>query len=126
MRSTLPPILLLALLAGFAFWNARAVSGFTERWLTQLDQAAAQADAADWTSARETLSSSYTDWQSHCGYLRITANHSTVNAAESMYCRALAFAETEELTEFRAEVAGLRSQLLLMAETERFHPENIL
>ena len=43
-----------------------------------------------------------------------------------MYSRAMAFAETEEITEFRAETAGLRMLLLQLVETESLLLENIL
>lgn len=46
--------------------------------------------------------------------------------AEAMYRRAMAFAATRELTEFRAELADLRDQLRLLAEMERFSVKNVL
>ena len=43
-----------------------------------------------------------------------------------MYRRAMAFAATEEITEFRAEAADLTDQLRLLAEMERLSIRNIL
>ena len=58
--------------------------------------------------------------------LHIVARHDTVDDAEAMYRRALAFAATRELTEFRAEISDLRDQLRLLAETERLDIKNVL
>ena len=126
MRSILPPILLLAALCLLALGNARIVSDVTDRCVLPLDEAAALADSGNWPGAREALSRSEAQWQRWRSYLRITATHTMVDAVDSMYHRSRAFGETEELTEFRAEAAGLRAQLLHMAETEGFHLENIL
>ena len=126
MRPLIVSILLLAFLTGFAVWTSQAVGNTALRLSEQLEQADALADRGEWHSSRAALSASYADWQ-HCHrYLRMVLPHHAVESAESMYRRAQAFAETEELTEFRAEVAGLRSQLLQMAESERFLAENIL
>ena len=46
--------------------------------------------------------------------------------AEAMYRRAMAFAATRELTEFRAELSDLRDQLRLLAEVERLDVKNVL
>ena len=46
--------------------------------------------------------------------------------AEAMYRRALAFAAGQEPDELRAEIAGLRDQLRLLAELERLDIRNIL
>ena len=43
-----------------------------------------------------------------------------------MYHRAMAFAATEEPSEFQAEMSDLMSQVLLLAETERLRIGNIL
>ena len=125
MRAVLPPVTLLILLACLAVWNAKAIADRTEQCVSGVDEAIHFADAGDWPSVMTALSDSHRHWQSSHSYLRITVAHSMVDAADSMYCRALAFAETEELTEFRAETAGLRVQLLRIAENERLCLENI-
>lgn len=126
MRPLFVSILLLVCLTGFAVWTSHAVGNTALRLSEQLEQTDALADRGDWHEVRDTLAVSYADWQRCHRYLRMVLPHHAVDSAESMYCRAQAFAETEELTEFRAEVAGLRSQLLQMAESERFLAENIL
>ena len=49
-----------------------------------------------------------------------------MDAAEAMYHRALAFAQSEEDSELRAELADLRDQLRLLAEMEEFSVKNVL
>ena len=89
-------------------------------------QADAQAQSEAWTEAVDTLAGSYDDWSESQTYLHIVARHDTVDDAEAMYRRALAFAATRELTEFRAEISDLRDQLRLLAETERLDIKNVL
>ena len=92
----------------------------------KLQQADAQAQSEAWTEAVDTLAGSYDDWSESQTYLHIVARHDTVDDAEAMYRRALAFAATRELTEFRAEISDLRDQLRLLAETERLDIKNVL
>lgn len=125
MRSLLPPILILSALTVFAFCNSLLVADCTERCITPLDDASAFANAENWAAAKSALSDSFAHWQRWRSYLRITASHDIVDAADSMYLRAFAFAETRERSEFRAESAGLRSRLCHLAEIESFHPEII-
>lgn len=126
MRFLLPPLLLLVLLTGGALYHAHAVSQLTEAWVSSLEASADSALRNDWDSAATQLSACYADWQGRRTYLRITISHASVDAVDSMYCRAMAFAETQEVSEFHAELAGLRAQLRLLADAERLHAENIL
>jgi len=125
MRAIIPPLALMALLVGFAGWNTNIIEKHTNQCLIGIEDAIHFADADDWPAVKAALSASHTRWQNSRSYLRITVTHSTIDAADSMYCRALSFAETEDLTEFQAETAGLRTQLLRLAENEQFRLENI-
>lgn len=126
MRGTLPPLSLLACLLAFALWNGGNITRDTDRWQTLLHQADAMAQAENWAGASALLSQCYGDWSGHQTYLHIVSQHSAVDEAETMYRRCLAFAATRELSEFRAELAGLREQLRLLAEMEQFSIRNIL
>ena len=110
----------------FSLWNSSYMTASTVRWREQLQQADAQAQSEAWTEAVDTLAGSYDDWSESQTYLHIVARHDTVDDAEAMYRRALAFAATRELTEFRAEISDLRDQLRLLAETERLDIKNVL
>ena len=126
MRSCLTPIAILAAILSLALWNGARMTDCTARWRDQLQQVDALAQSEDWTGALEALSGSYDDWSEHQTYLHIVAEHDTVDDAEAMYRRAMAFAATRELTEFRAELSDLRDQLRLLTEMERLDIKNVL
>ena len=126
MKPYLKPLAVLAAVLAFALWNGAAMTGHTDRWRAQLEQADALAQAEEWSQAVEVLTDSYTDWSGKQTYLHIVTEHDAVDDAEAMYRRAMAFAATRELTEFRAELADLRDQLRLLAEMERFSVKNVL
>ena len=116
---------ILAAILVFSLWNSSYMTASTVRWREQLQQADAQAQSEAWTEAVDTLAGSYDDWSESQTYLHIVARHDTVDDAEAMYRRALAFAATRELTEFRAEISDLRDQLRLLAETERLDMDGL-
>lgn len=126
MKGILPPLALLAGLLAFALWNGGRITDDTVRWRAQLQQADTLAQSEDWTGALSALSDSYGDWSKRQTYLHIVSQHSAVDEAEAMYRRCQAFAATQELSEFRAELTALREQLRLLAEMERFSVRNIL
>lgn len=124
--SYLPALGVLAVLLAFALWVSASMQEKTTLWQEQLLQADALAQSDDWTGAMEVLMESYQDWDSHQTYLHIVTEHDAVDDAQSMYHRAMAFAATRELSEFRAELSDLRDQLRLLAEMERFSIKNVL
>jgi len=124
-RSYLLPLGMLAVLLIFSLWGGSTIQTHTTRWQNQLRQADALAQAEDWPGATEALVESYQDWQTRQPRLHILLQHDVVDAAETMYCRAIAFAAAREPGEFRAELANLDAQLALLAETERLSLENI-
>ena len=126
MRAFITPVAILILLAGGSVWHSNAIGEYTENCITGIDDAIRFSAEENWPAVRAALTISRTHWEKHRSYLRITIAHSTVDAADSMYSRAKAFAETEEITEFRAETAGLRMLLLQLVETESLLLENIL
>ena len=105
-----------------ALYTARA--GVDTTVLTKGPGALARSE--DWAAAEDALAESYADWTASQTYLHIVAEHDTVDDAEAMYRRALAFAAGQEPDELRAEIAGLRDQLRLLAELERLDIRNIL
>lgn len=125
-KSLAVPLAVLGVILAFALWNSRCVTAETDRWREQLCQAELLAQAGEWEQAAAALSDSYGDWGARQTYLHIVAEHDAIDGAESMYRRAMAFAATEELSEFRAELADLRDQLRLLAEMEKFSIGNVL
>lgn len=125
-KEYLSPAAVLAAILAFALWNSCTMAAITGRWRTQLQQADALAQAEDWPASIAALEDSYGDWSTHQTYLHIVSEHDAVDDAEAMYHRAMAFASTQEITEFRAEISDLRDQLRLLAEMEQFSIKNIL
>ena len=117
-RMLLPPIFVLAALLAFSLWNIRHMEGETDRWREQLQAADRLALSGEWAS--------YDDWSHSQTYLHIVSHHDAVDDAEAMYRRAIAFGETEELSEFHAELSDLRDQLRLIAEMEALNIRNVL
>ena len=125
-KSLAVPLAVLGVILAFALWNSRCVTAETDHWREQLRQADILAQAGEWERAAAALADSYGDWAARQTYLHIVAEHDAIDGAESMYRRAMAFAATEELSEFRAELADLRDQLRLLAEMEEFSIGNVL
>ena len=126
MKQLLPPILIFLGIFTFSLWNSAAMNRSVENWCGQLDQAAALAGAEKWDGAAEALEGSYQDWLRHQTYLRIVSSHGAVDSAEAMYCRAMAFAKTRELSEFQAETADLSAHLKELSQMEGLRLHNIL
>ena len=126
IRSYLPSLAVLAAMLAFSLWCGASAQADAQRWQTQLEQAEQLASQEDWSGAAEALSAGYRDWSSRQFRLHIIQRHDILSAAEAMYCRALAFASAEEESEFRAELADLRTQLRILSEAEQFDLKNIL
>jgi len=82
--------------------------------------------SGEWAEALDALWESYDDWSHSQTYLHIVSHHDAVDDAEAMYRRTIAFGETEELSEFHAELSDLRDQLRLIAEMEALNIRNVL
>lgn len=121
------PIFILGGIFILSLWNGTKIDQETDRWREQLRQLDSQiAQTEDWSAASLALDKSYQDWSRHQTYLHIAAEHSAVDNAEVLYQRAKAFAQTQELSEFRAEISNLCEQLRLLAEMEQLSIRNIL
>ena len=125
-RTLLPPILVLAALLAVSLWNIRHMDAETDRWRAQLQATDRLALSGEWAETLDALWESYDDWSRSQTYLHIVSHHDAVDDAEAMYRRTIAFAETEEVTEFHAELSDLRDQLRLIAEMEALNIRNVL
>ena len=125
-RMLLPPVLVLAALLAVSLWNIHHMDAETDRWRAQLQAADRLALSGEWAETLDALWESYDDWSRSQTYLHIVSHHDAVDDAEAMYRRAIAFAETEEITEFHAELSDLRDQLRLIAEMEALIIRNVL
>ena len=125
-RGLLLPAAVLAAVLAFCLWNGAAMAAHTARWQAQLEEADRLAQAEDWEDAAAAIRAGYADWTARQTYLHIVTNHDAVDGAEAMYHRALAFAESREGSELRAELANLRDQLRALSEMEEFSLRNVL
>lgn len=125
-KGLLIPAGLLGAILAFCLWNSTAMNAHTARWREQLETADCLAQAGKWTEAAAAIRESYDSWSARQTYLHIVTSHDAVDGAEAMYHRALAFAESREDSELRAELADLRDQLRLLAEMEEFSVKNVL
>ena len=125
-RTLLPPLLVLAALLAVSLWNIRHMDAETDRWRAQLQATDRLALSGEWAETLDALWESYDDWSRSQTYLHIVSHHDAVDDAEAMYRRTIAFAETEEVTEFHAELSDLRDQLRLIAEMEALNIRNVL
>ena len=125
-KAILPPIAVLTAILAFSLWNSHSMTQKTNQWRSQLRQAEAWALAENWSAAEAALTESYDAWSSCQTYLHIVSEHDAVDDAEAMYRRAMAFAASQEPSEFQAEIADLQDQLCLLAEMERFSVKNVL
>ena len=54
-RDMLPPLAVLAVILAFALWNSAAITGHTQRWRDQLQQAEELAAAENWQAAADAV-----------------------------------------------------------------------
>lgn len=125
-KGLLIPAALLAAILAFCLWNGAAMASRTALWREQLEEADSLARAGDWDGAAAAIREGYAAWSARQTYLHIVTSHDAVDGAEAMYRRALAFAESREDSELRAELAELRERLRLLAEMEEFSVKNVL
>ena len=125
-KDILAPIAVLTAILAFSLWNSHSMTLKTNRWRSQLQQTETLAHAENWPAVESSLTESYDDWSSCQTYLHIVSEHDAIDDAEAMYCRAMAFAVSQEPSEFHAEIADLQDQLRLLAEMERFSVKNVL
>ena len=126
MRSFVIPGAVLALLLGVCLLSGAWLTRQCDGWTAQLQEIDRCARADEWDAAEARLEALYGDWLQVQTWLHITMEHDELDEAEALFCRSLVLAEEEDSVEFRAHVADLRSQLMLLAEMEQPRAENIL
>ena len=120
------PFLLLLALFGATLVNAAVADRLVEDWCTELDQLQSTAQAEDWDSVRTDLAAFHQGWDRHATYFHIILQHDELNEVESLLARADSFAFEQDEGEFRACVAELKSQLLVLSEMQEISIQNIL
>jgi len=125
-KGLLIPAAVLAAILAFCLWNSAAVASRTALWRSELEEADRFARSESWEEAAAAIRESYAGWAECQTWLHCVTAHDIVDDAEAMYQRALAFAETEEESELRAELADLQDQLRLLSKREEFSVRNVL
>ena len=125
MRSPWVPCAVLAALLAVCLINSAWLTGRCGQWNNQLKDIDQCAAAENWDGARLQLRTLYGQWQALQPWLHITLAHDALSEAEALFCRAAVLAAEEDSVEFRAHIADLRSQLMLLAEMEQPRAENI-
>ena len=120
------PLGVLAVILAFCMWNARSMTGCTDRWSNQLNRVESLAAEDRWQDAEKELAESYADWQRLQTYLHIVSRHEVADNAESMYRRAAVCTDEQDLAQLQTELSNLRHQLGLLAEMEQCNLRNIL
>ncbi|WP_308856959.1 DUF4363 family protein [uncultured Oscillibacter sp.] len=120
------PLGVLAVILAFCMWNARSMTGCTDRWSNQLNRVESLAMEERWQDAEKALAESYADWQRLQTYLHIVSRHEVADNAESMYRRAAVCTDERDLAQLQTELSDLRHQLGLLAEMEQCNLRNIL
>ena len=120
------PFLLLLSLFGATLANAAVADGLVTGWCAALDNLQDTAQAEDWDSVRGNLSAFHESWDAYATYFHIILQHDELNEVESLLARADSFAFEQDEAEFRACVAELKSQLLVLSEMQEISIRNIL
>ena len=120
------PFCLLLALFGATLVNAAVADRLVEDWCTELDQLQNTAQAEDWGSVRTDLAAFHQGWDRHATYFHIILQHDELNEVESLLARADSLAFEQDEGEFRACVAELQSQLLVLSEMQEISIRNIL
>lgn len=120
------PFCLLLALFGSALLNAAVADGLVTDWCAELDKLQDTTQAENWDSVRDDLSALHESWDAHATYFHITLQHDELNEVESLLARADSFAFEQDEGEFRACVAELKSQLLVLSEMQEISIQNIL
>ena len=120
------PFCLLLALFGAALLNAAVADGLVTDWCAELDKLQDTAQAENWDSVRDDLSALHESWDAHATYFHIILQHDELNEVESLLARADSFAFEQDEGEFRACVAELKSQLLVLSEMQEISIQNIL
>ena len=125
MKHWLPPTMILISLLTFCLWDAYYMRQNLSLLCSQLQQADQLAEAGNWNEALQILEHSHQTWQDRQIYVHSVSPRDAVDDAEAMYCRAIAFAKTKEITEFRAELSDLQDQMRVLTDLESFSYRSI-
>lgn len=117
---------LLALLLGLSLFNSLHIHDFTERLVSQLEQAQSHAQAGRWAQASALTAQAYHDWQDGHFYLHTTTRHADTDEILRVFRSVLQYLALEEMDQYAAANADLTTQIRLLAEMEQASLTNVL
>lgn len=120
------PAAALSLLLALSLWNARAMEAAVEPWRGALSEAVEAAERGDWERAERLVEEVRTGWNEKRAWFHIVAPHDELEEADTLFAQAAGFARERESGEFRADMAALSGQLLLISERQQLSLRNIL
>lgn len=126
MKAIRIPLLVLAVLVGFLVWNAVWTSHRCQQWTAAVDAVSAAAAAGDMDTASRELAALDALWQQPRTYLHIIVAHAELDEAESLLAQAHALCRQGDSQQLYPLLAQLRTQFLLISETQQISLENIL
>lgn len=126
MKELRLPCLVLAAVLALSLMNSAWLTRRCSQWTETLDAIDRCARTEAWDEARAGLEELYSQWQRVQTWLHITIEHKELDAAEALFACCRALAQEEDNVEFRAHLAELRSQLLLLDEMQRLSWGNVL
>ena len=126
MLNTGARVALCAAMFTAALLNSSLISSQTDQWLHDLSKAEQAVDAEEWDDAIKQISESYASWSARQPYLHIVTNHNILDQTEELFHQLLALCDEMDAAEARLHLAALRTQISLLAETEKLAITNIL
>lgn len=120
------PCFILLLLLVISLFNSSAVSQRCHDWTSQLDTIDQNANTKHWKDASDELETLYENWNACQTWFHVVIEHEEIDMAEALLQRCRVLCQEEDDVEFRATLADLRSQLMLLDEMERVSIKNIL
>ncbi|WP_409968583.1 DUF4363 family protein [Bengtsoniella intestinalis] len=119
------PLGVLVAMTVLAVVNSQTIYRQTSALQLQIQAVDEAVQADNWALAEDSLAQSHGQWDAITPYLGLVSNHTTIDNIEGMYLRAMAFCQTQEPTEFRAEIADLHHALQVLQSWESPSLENL-
>lgn len=124
-RLVIAAVLLLAVL-GATVANSRYLTGLTDGFCQQLEQAATLAGRDDWPRALALTEQTLAAWEKHDFYLHTLLRHIDIDAIRLTFHEVMEYLRLAEADQYTAANAKLITQLELLAEAERLDWKNVL
>ena len=120
------PCFILLLLLVFCLFNSSAVDKRCHSWTAQIDGIDDLSSKGHWETTANNLENLYQDWDACQTWFHVVIEHKEIDTAEALLQRCRVLCQEQDSVEFRATLADLRSQIMLLNEMERISIKNVL